>query len=323
MSVRSPASDLFPVAAVGVAILALGGLLLLIGAGTSVGDPSEFDTWLVGVGLVLLLGAMLVVLIRAGPPATNPNPPNPSSTPSASPAAPAPLPTRTVVETPSPGSSGPTPDAPEAAPAVGPPRVPVAFPGSVSIPAQYDAVRREPARSPGSEMAWDESATGVSSSFAAAPAQLGASSGPMNGPPAPPPFAPPGLLEREVERLRDRVHELERSGTRTSSAPAAAPNLGALSPRRDGVRPPEPPSPSAIGSRRLCTGCGAGLPGGTTDPLCWGCGRPLCSTCYWRAKEGAYAHTCPACFARAGTMAVSGGRGPPPAPTSPVANPRT
>ena len=51
-------------AAVGVAILALGGLLLLIGAGTSVGNPSEFDTWLDGVGLVLLLGALGAIVWR-------------------------------------------------------------------------------------------------------------------------------------------------------------------------------------------------------------------------------------------------------------------
>ncbi|MCI4329951.1 MAG: hypothetical protein L3J80_03680, partial [Thermoplasmata archaeon] len=77
------------------------------------------------------------------------------------------------------------------------------------------------------------------------------------------------------------------------------------------------------GPRRECTGCGAGLPGGATDPLCWGCGRPLCSTCYWRAKEGPSAHTCPACFAKAGTMSLSGGRASPLSTTTSVAaNPR-
>ena len=34
---------------------------------------------------------------------------------------------------------------------------------------------------------------------------------------------------------------------------------------------------------------------------------PALSTCYWRAKEGPSAHTCPACFAKAGTMSLSGG----------------
>jgi hypothetical protein len=344
MSVRSPASDLFPVAAVGVAILALGGLLLLIGAGTSVGDPSEFDTWLVGVGLVLLLGAMLVVLIRAGPPTTKPSPPPASSsTSSAAPEAPASLPTRDAAASSAPSPAAPAADLPEAAPHAPPARSPAVFPGSTSIPAQYEGARRDPPRSPGSEMTWDEGELGMSLPFAAGSKEMGGAPAAMPGPPVSSPFAPAGLLEqevgrlrehvhdapvgyleREVERLRERVHELERTGPSAPRAPArtTAPSLATVAARRDGPRPPEPPVPSSIGSRRLCTGCGAGLPGGATDPLCWGCGRPLCSTCYWRAKDGSSAHTCPTCFARAGTTSVSGGHGPPPVSTSVAANPR-
>ncbi|MCI4324959.1 MAG: hypothetical protein L3K00_03625 [Thermoplasmata archaeon] len=326
MSVRSPASDLFPVAAVGVAILALGGLLLLIGAGTSVGDPSEFDTWLVGVGLVLLLGAMLVVLIRAGPPATKPVPPGTSSsTASSAPEAPASLPTRAAVESPATPPPASAQDLLEAAPRAAPPRAPPVFPGTTSIPAQYEGSRHEVPRSPGSELAWDEGDVGVSLPFAAGAAETRPAPVAMTSSSVSSAFAPVGLLEREVERLRERVHELERTGPSAPRAPAraAASGIGTLAPRSDGMRPPEPPSQRSIGSRRLCIGCGAGLPGGATDPLCWGCGRPLCSTCYWRAKDGSSAHTCPACFARAGTTAVSGGRGPPTAPTSVAANPRS
>ncbi|MCI4331262.1 MAG: hypothetical protein L3K19_05390 [Thermoplasmata archaeon] len=59
--------------------------------------------------------------------------------------------------------------------------------------------------------------------------------------------------------------------------------------------PPSSTSPSLAG-RRSCVSCGTGLTGATTDPLCVGCGRPLCSSCYWRNASGTSAHRCPTCL---------------------------
>lgn len=356
MSARSPASDLFPVAAVGVAILALGGLLLLIGAGTSVGNPSEFDTWLVGVGLVLLLGAMLVVLIRAGPPAKKPaastspdpepvdppaasrspveTPPSvtpPRAAPESEPANPPSVSRRAVEAAAPPSPSTPARPAPSNLPDPTPPareaRIPIRFPGSTSIPAQYEDVRNHVPVAPGPEFEWEEGEIGMSLPFAAGSKNAVPAPTSVAGQPGGAPFSPVGFLEREVERLRERVHELERTGG-PPDAPAAptmrtTPTLASV-PTRVEFRPvATSAATTAIGSRRECTSCGAGLPGGATDPLCWGCGRPLCSTCYWRAKEGASAHTCPTCFAKAGTTSLSGGRASPLSATTSVApNPR-
>jgi hypothetical protein len=337
MSARSPASDIFPVAAAGLALLALGGLLLLIGNGVAVGNPSEFDTWLVGVGLVVLLGAMLIVLIRSNPPPAKP-PKRETSV-----AAPHPAP-RTVsppaaangpVEPPAETSTpGPVAEAalPVATPAVEAPAVELPtrapFAGSTSIPAQYEGVRQSLPDSAPPRIAWeDDAADGVLLPFSAG--GIESSRGlphPASAPEMVLAFPPVDYLEQEVARLREKVHALQRTGPPAAKvvAPAPAPPaMTAAPPRTDAPRPPEPPSGAAIGSRRLCVSCGSGLPGGTTDPLCWGCGRPLCSTCYWRATEGAAAHTCPSCFARAGTTSRSGGRGPTASPPIRVAaNPR-
>jgi hypothetical protein len=323
MSARSPASDLFPVAAAGLALLALGGLLLLIGESVSVGNPSEFDTWLVGVGLVVLLGAMLVVLIRSNPPPAKP-PKSAAPTLVHAPAhevRAAPAPDRVESEAPPPSSTR-VPDPPPAltlAPIDSSPRP--SHSGSTSIPAQYEAVRL---RLPGpaeSTPPWDDvQSAGVLLPFSAAGPQA-ARMLPDLDPPEVPLAAPPvDDLEREVARLREKVLALQRSERPTSGPAPPSPALVVPTaiPRRDGPRPPEPPTLSGASARRACVSCGSGLPGGATDPLCWGCGRPLCSTCYWRATEGAAAHTCPSCFAKAGTTSMSGGRGPATSGPTPV-----
>jgi hypothetical protein len=51
-----------------------------------------------------------------------------------------------------------------------------------------------------------------------------------------------------------------------------------------------------VGSDR-CTGCERALSGFTGYHLCWGCGREICATCYWRHGTGARLHRCPSCAA--------------------------
>ncbi|MCI4350373.1 MAG: hypothetical protein L3K15_02520 [Thermoplasmata archaeon] len=54
-------------------------------------------------------------------------------------------------------------------------------------------------------------------------------------------------------------------------------------------------------SNRRCTSCDTAIAADLNVPLCWGCGRVLCTSCYWRNGSGVAAHRCPECAARAGS----------------------
>jgi hypothetical protein len=91
--------------------------------------------------------------------------------------------------------------------------------------------------------------------------------------------------------------------------PAGAPR--GPTPSGSGRRLPEPPTLRAdpLTSPRACVSCSAPVRGDAATPRCWGCGRALCSDCYWRHGASPSAHRCPACVAAATTAAgTSGGR---------------
>jgi hypothetical protein len=295
-------SALLPAAGAGLALLVLGASALLVGGLLNGSGGTLLSFWVVGVGLAIVLAAMLLTLLggdRAAAPA--PSRGNPATGPRPRPSASMPA---GAAESDSPSRvPAPTSDSPSR---------PVPSIAS-SIPAQYATLAEPPpeVELPSEVPGWDED--GVSLPFSAGP-RFGPTLGfaPDLGAPGDPEL---GALEHEVSRLRERVHELEASSGPSVRAPDASRSLGpslALS----SARAPEPPTPGSGGPGRLCTGCGTRLSGGTNDPLCWGCGRALCATCYWRTKEGGAAHTCPACFARTYGTGVSGGRGltPPTAP---------
>ncbi|MCI4320031.1 MAG: hypothetical protein L3K23_07875 [Thermoplasmata archaeon] len=84
-----------------------------------------------------------------------------------------------------------------------------------------------------------------------------------------------------------------------------------ISPARSGgaatiAQIPQPPDrPSAVAtSSRHCTSCDSTIPGDLNVPLCWGCGRVLCSSCYWRNGPGPGLHRCPECTARASSQST-------------------
>jgi hypothetical protein len=89
----------------------------------------------------------------------------------------------------------------------------------------------------------------------------------------------------------------------------ARPPRPPISPARSGAtatiaqipQPPNRPSVAATTSRH-CTSCDASLPGDLNVPLCWGCGRVLCTSCYWRNGPGPGLHRCPECTARASSQ---------------------
>jgi hypothetical protein len=113
-------------------------------------------------------------------------------------------------------------------------------------------------------------------------------------------------LREEVERLRQRVEELSSPvlvpGFSVLPAPLRPDTLGLVS------RVPEPPAmlgrPAA-----LCIACGdADAPGPSGGHRCWGCGRPVCSNCFWRYGPGPGLHRCPGCAGQAPSLTISGGR---------------
>jgi hypothetical protein len=295
-------APLAPAALAGLVLLVEGVALLLTGGAVSLGSPAQVDLWFVGVGLIVLLGALLATLAGIGDAPVEAPDPIVSRARLRSPTAPSD--SLTGVFDPSPGA---VPSRSPLARAARP-----AFTVASSIPAQFDGPARASGVSPGRSAQWDEgTAPAISLPFSA----VGPADGPVLGrgyaevdtDSSPGPMV---YLAQEVERLRERVRELEAPDPGRWGGLAATGSPPATT-RPSGPRPPEPPSLDGRTAGRLCAGCGSGLPGGATDPLCWGCGRPLCATCYWRTKEGAAAHTCPACFARTGGTATSGGRAPP------------
>jgi hypothetical protein len=99
-------------------------------------------------------------------------------------------------------------------------------------------------------------------------------------------------------------------------------------PRRpDRLGPPRPPSPTVRrpqsslpeppafrvpmpGSPTVCANCSGAVPAKSSPALCWGCGRPLCTDCYWRHGLTPAAHRCTRCLTRhpEDSVAISGGR---------------
>jgi len=319
MSDRPAGSSALPPAGAGIALLVLGAILLLGEGSLSISNPTFVGVWTVGTGLLVLLGAILVTILRT--PAAELPTPRAERTKAKVPAPVAPPRTPTPARVPARSEPSP-PWTFEARGDLGAPRPGTAAFGTAagfsSIPAQYSRLTPPPMPSDGfgGEPEWSEEPT--------VPLPFSAGAG-LLGPVAPfDPYAAMGAhgsvetLEAEVVRLRERIRELEEpTGSRPEAigpmplAPSVVPYIG----------PPmaEPPRPSFEPRLRACTGCGSELPGGTTDPLCWGCGRALCTTCYWRTKEGPGAHTCPTCFARTG--APSGLRPSGPASASTAGGP--
>lgn len=89
-------------------------------------------------------------------------------------------------------------------------------------------------------------------------------------------------------------------------APGGAPTRTGVSSTRSGAaawlsQVPHPPTP-ARGVRteiRNCIGCSTSLGSNLNVPLCWGCGRALCSSCYWKNGPGPGLHRCPDCAMQA------------------------
>jgi hypothetical protein len=290
---RSPSpSGVAPAAGAGLALLLLGLGALFLGGGVS--GSALLPFWMLGTGLAILLAPLVLTLLRWDP--------SPRVEPGAR--------ERRTPRSEAASPSAPTPSTSDVAPSATPAPVrpsPARSRPSVasSIPAQYASLTAAPPEA-GPPDDGSDSEDDVSLPFSAG-SHFGAWVGPVPTlGPAGPGDSPRAPLEQEVEKLRERVRELE--------APVHPATLGraptALVPASASAsRSLEPPVLSADGPRRMCTGCGTRLAGGMNDPLCWGCGRPLCSPCYWRTKDGGAAHTCPACFARNVGTGVSGGRG--------------
>ncbi|HXQ94880.1 MAG TPA: hypothetical protein VN864_06935 [Thermoplasmata archaeon] len=307
-----PTSDrrrtpLLPATVAGLALLLVGLIVLLIGGSLAGTNRAEVDFWLVGTGLLVLLGAVLATLFtdrapRVEPAAAPVGPPGPPAVPAARPVS-------------DPTGGIPDDDRPSAwVPSMARPTG--AYPVSSSIAAQFEGPPHGTAMGDMGFAPWDEGAgSGMSLPFSAIRSSDEGPGPPYAGVEDDSEFPSAEYLQQEVERLREKVRAFQhpefRPAVRTESSPVLAPPAP-----RSGPRPPEPPSPGLRTLGRSCTGCGSGLPGGATDPLCWGCGRPLCATCYWRTKEGAAAHTCPACYARASGTNTSSVRGPAPTPTA-------
>lgn len=293
--------DTVPLLAAGLLLLLVAIALLIVGGSLSISHPEQFDFYLLLTGLLVILGSIFLTLLRAPMP-VGPIPEYAPPTPSAAgrPAVANPP----VASRPAPAERAPAPPAPAPAATV-PPR-PASFTvrlpaltGSSSIAAQLGNVPPAAARS--------ATAAGPDPQVLAASLPFF----PLIGTEEDLPFEGPALarwpqsdavLSSEVDRLRARVRELEQTGVLAPTRPRST------GPTAPAVEPPGPRAATAFGGR-ACIGCGAALRGGPTEPLCWGCGRPLCANCYWSERSGPLAHRCPSCVA-AGVRptSVSGGR---------------
>jgi hypothetical protein len=304
--------SLAPVAGAGVLLLLAGAVLLLIGGAWLSADPATLSLWTVLMGLVILIGAMALLLWLEPRPAA----PWDESVPT-------PAPARPRVRATPPRAAPPTPALrfPPASAARSVERA-VAMRADLPIGAARSARATAPTSIPGAYL-----------QSLGARGMRDADDWPVVAPPmaAALPFSPaiqprsdtnpPWLegdestheepkLELELARLRARVRELEKhpapAGATRSSAGAA------LSFASNGAGVPEPPTPpsSSVIGRRACAGCGSGVDSSGPAVLCWGCGRALCASCYWRFGPGPGLHRCPDCLARAPSdpLAISGGR---------------
>ncbi|MGD0249455.1 MAG: hypothetical protein ABSB97_00970 [Thermoplasmata archaeon] len=82
--------------------------------------------------------------------------------------------------------------------------------------------------------------------------------------------------------------------------------------RRPRARLPEPPAfrDHPRGVPLACANCAGVIAVKSAPPMCWGCGRPLCTECYWRHGLTPAAHRCTSCLARrpSDSLAISGAR---------------
>ncbi|HTW40656.1 MAG TPA: hypothetical protein VMF04_07400 [Thermoplasmata archaeon] len=80
----------------------------------------------------------------------------------------------------------------------------------------------------------------------------------------------------------------------------------------DRRRLPEPPAlrQDPLTAPRACVNCATPVGASVTTPRCWGCGRALCTECYWRHGLVPSAHRCTSCLVAGGhgSTYVSGGR---------------
>jgi hypothetical protein len=330
--------DLLPAMSAGFLLLVVGYVLFLGGGAILSNQPQTLGLWGILVGMIVLLGAMTFSLvrapipmpvaaqrtsrIRAEVPASVPEPvdeapPTPTSEPG-----PEPLPE--LPSTPAPAPVVPVFSAEPAvrraaalaadAPDTSTPSTSLTQPSS--IPATYlQATSGIGAAAP----PWSEVAPPIT---AALPFTAGLQRGTEpavwdeGSEPAAPRASP--SVELELSQLRARVRELEipskpsTLGGATPPRPTPALALAATSPQE----PPAPPK-SGIGTSKACVGCGTGLTMSGPAAICWGCGRTLCATCYWRYGAGPGLHRCPDCLRRSPSRsdAISGGRSltPPPA----------
>lgn len=110
---------------------------------------------------------------------------------------------------------------------------------------------------------------------------------------------------RDVDRPPSKVPAVEREvgwlrGHLTDLGQGEHPELSLSRSGAVAKGVPEPPVPRETlrSLRRECASCGVALTGGPLEPICEGCGRPLCADCYWRPPEGPARHVCVACAAR-------------------------
>ena len=319
---HDPSTDLRPAVGAGVILLGIGAALSALGGAVFGGAPTTTSLWVALVGVLVFLAAIVLSLLRApapaprGVPSVTPEVATPARAPTVEPtvlssARPPARPRAVPMARPGAATSAvrravalaadaPAPSRSGAAPAP-------SGPATTSIPAAY--LQSLPSNR-GERSPWGEVAPPIAAAlpFAAVPRApegmpgLGASRGETDDAHNP-------SLELEMARLRARVRELEARRPPVFSSSPARPTAPTST-----VEAPEPPAPpvrtGVTAIARGCIGCGTALTAGQAPLLCWGCGRALCSTCYWRYGAGPGLHRCPDCFAQAPSApaSVSGGR---------------
>ena len=136
-----------------------------------------------------------------------------------------------------------------------------------------------------------------------------------------PPFSAPLPFSAAIPRIGAVAESPATPSVPRGPRPPATPSLparggGAAVPGEPvpaaGPRPREPPSFREAGTAgRDCVGCGRSIGATPAPPLCWGCGRTLCTACYWKYGAPEERHRCPACQGRRSAPAatsLSGGR---------------
>ena len=284
--------------AAGVVFLVVS-FLTLLGEVPELGAASSlFGAVLVASGVVLLVGGGYVwTALRRRPRAravVAPSPPRPAAAPPTRPA-----PTDDDLDAAS-GFIVPIDlddEAPYLPPDPGPFR-PVAVrargPGAAAEAVRRSATADEAYRSAVSPMAGSIAfAPVIQSTVRAPPASAGLGAGGAAGRPS-----PTGGSRRNEPLVDDPPLTVPSRPPRPPISPARS---GAAATIAQIPQPPERPSAAANTSRH-CTSCDAAIPGDLNVPLCWGCGRVLCTSCYWRNGPGPGLHRCPECTARASSQ---------------------